>query len=92
MKSKTLEPPATVEGARVLYSGTFEGEKNPTSPFSKKPVQALVIGTYDNQSFYLFICDKDWKVLNGSQHPTMNVAMEYGNLAFKNEKISWKRA
>lgn len=91
MNQKTLEPPTAIDDARVLYLGCFEDEKSLPSHFSKKPVQALAICTYDNQSYYLFVCDKDWKVLNDSQHATMDLAMTHAHRTFKNEKISWKR-
>lgn len=86
-----IKPPKTIDDARVLYCGEFEDTKTIQSRFKKRSIEGLAICTYDNVSYYLFICDKGWKVVADSFHENVNKAMEHASHEFGEANIIWRR-
>ena len=91
------EPPAELDGARVLAFAVIEGSVVPTGGTvhwveGKQfgPASGLAIAQYDGDSqFYLFYCDSAWQVVTDTCHVTLELACEQAEFEYRGVSSKW---
>ncbi|MGO4501094.1 hypothetical protein AB4114_35180 [Paenibacillus sp. 2RAB27] len=93
-----MNVPAVLDGANVIMH-TCNGPETPLSKMifeeddgSQKEVAitALAIAKYKNgDKYYLFLCDKNWVVLNDFDLSTVDEAMQCASTSFSINKSDW---
>jgi hypothetical protein len=81
-------PPAVLDGARVILTADLAAitpTGRTTHTVNDAPLaspEALAIATYDDETFYLFYCDRDWVVLTDTLHDSIDAAVAQAHFEF----------
>ena len=90
-----MKPPAYIDGAKVIkwaWSGPrpFGYLGSIDSP-EREEVYGLAICKYENsRSVYLFSCDKNWETVQDSPHATVEYAIRFLPVQYKNVEAIWQ--
>ena len=92
MKTNIHEPPAEIDGAKVVewaWSGDY--------PFGEVPgaaspgIYGLAIATYDGQEFYRFSCDCEWETQQDEPYGTIDEAKRQLPDQYRNVEAIWTK-
>jgi len=91
------EPPAELDGARVLAFAVIDALISPTAGTVHRigdevvgPAAGLAIARYDGDDvYYLFYCEPTWRVVTDTCHPTEELAREQAEFEYRGVSGRW---
>lgn len=90
-----MKPPVCIDGAKVIkwaWSGAkpFGYVGTIGSPETEE-VYGLAICIYEkNESIYRFSCDKNWETVNDASYATVEDAIRFVPVQYKNVEADWQ--
>jgi hypothetical protein len=93
------EIPKTLDGAIVLYHTVIDQRHQATGKCSHTvagellgAASGLAISRYERcDSFYLFYCDTNWKVITDTCHTTLEDAMAQAEYEYEGVNETWQK-
>ena len=98
MGSNKMNVPIELDGAKVLkHTQNDEGQKLSVMFFEEKDgstseinITALAIAQYEeDNTYYLFMCDKDWTIQDDQQLETIEEAVAWAEKNFDVTEKDW---
>jgi hypothetical protein len=93
------QPPAELDGAKVLFYATLQADHRPTGNTKHyvgggwlRPASGLAICQYENgEGFYLFYCDSEWKVTTDTYQESIEDAKNQAEFEYEGVGNAWKQ-
>ena len=92
------QPPANLDGAKVLYYAIIDQGQQPTGNTLHRiggelmpPASGLAVCRYEKDTgFYLFYCDGEWRVLTDTWHESVEDALNQAEFEYEGVNTVWK--
>lgn len=92
-----MEPPERIGGARLVRWSVIDPRNRPTGKCRQivggklqGPAAGLAICQYnDEEAYYLFGCDAEWKTVTDTWHETLEEALQQAEIEYEGVSATW---